>query len=90
MKKIILALLLISLSYGDYVSGYFKKDGTYVNGYNRTSADDHKYNNYSSQSMGGDKKDEFSSSYSYGKSSSDYDYNSKQKESNPFFENADD
>ena len=32
-----------------YVSGYYKKDGTYVSGYNRSSANSTKIDNYSTR-----------------------------------------
>ncbi len=52
MKKLILLLLLATsllpiLTHADYVRGYTKKNGTYVPGYNRSSADSNPYNNYS-------------------------------------------
>lgn len=44
-----------------YVQGYTKKDGTYVPGHYRSSPDQNRYNNRSSQSFGGTQRDEFSS-----------------------------
>lgn len=32
-----------------YVNGYYRKDGTYVQSYHRSAPDDNFYNNYSSQ-----------------------------------------
>ena len=54
MKTLALTLLVIfstvSLSIaGEYVSGYTKKDGTYVNGYYRSSKDNSTFNNYSTK-----------------------------------------
>lgn len=52
MKKLI-ALFLLSFSLGvladKSVSGYTRKDGTYVAPYYRSSPDTHLYNNYSSE-----------------------------------------
>ena len=45
------------------VKGYVKKDGTVVNGYVRSTADNYRYNNYGSQSNGGKQRDEFSEGY---------------------------
>lgn len=51
MKRII-CLVVLSLfalpllARAEYVSGYFRKDGTYVNGYYRSSPDSFKWNNY--------------------------------------------
>lgn len=45
----------------DNVSGYYRKDGTYVQGYTRSSPDQYRSNNLSSQSYGGSKRDEYSS-----------------------------
>lgn len=51
MKQITIILLLIIscvvLSYAEYVSGYYRKDGTYVNGYHRTHKNDTVRDNYS-------------------------------------------
>lgn len=52
MKKLLILLLLITFvtpAYAEYVRGYYKSNGTYVNGYNRTRADYTKLNNYSTQ-----------------------------------------
>lgn len=55
MKKLLFIVSLIlslflSLAYADTnVNGYFQKDGTYVNGYIRTSPDSTNWNNYSTQ-----------------------------------------
>lgn len=56
MKKIFVAIVLISLFgfalqissvYAVYVNGYYRSNGTYVNGYERTAPDGNPYNNYS-------------------------------------------
>ena len=52
MKKFILFLLLFSVvtpAFAEYVNVYYKSNGTYVRGYNRTSADSTKFNNYSTK-----------------------------------------
>jgi hypothetical protein len=53
MRKIYLFLLLSLFSFlscaDEYVSGYFKKDGTYVEGYFRSSPNSTNRDNYSTQ-----------------------------------------
>lgn len=51
MKTVILLVLMIgSVAQADtWVNGYMKRDGTYVQGYYRTSADHNIYNNYSTK-----------------------------------------
>lgn len=52
IKKIILCLLMLTLitpAFAEYVNGYYKSNGTYIRGYNRTSADSTKFNNYSTK-----------------------------------------
>jgi len=55
MKKVFLFITIIisffsSLAFADsYVNGYTKKDGTYVQGYTRSSPDSTNWNNYSTQ-----------------------------------------
>ena len=55
MKKLLFIVSLIlsvflSLAYADTnVNGYFRKDGTYVSGYTRSSPDSTNRNNYSTQ-----------------------------------------
>ncbi len=44
-----------------WVKGYTRKDGTYVQGHYRTTPDQYRYNNKSSQTQGGYQRDEFSS-----------------------------
>lgn len=64
MRSILLAagllLLAPSLHAQTYVKGHVKKDGTYVQGHYRAKPDAYRYNNPSSQSRGGTKRDEFS------------------------------
>lgn len=53
MKKLLLLAALAALSasaFADkYVHGYIRSDGTYVQGYYRTEANNNRYDNYSSQ-----------------------------------------
>ena len=54
MKKTLLFTLIATalfsmISEAKYVRVYYKKDGTYVSGYNRSSADSTKINNYSTK-----------------------------------------
>ena len=44
----------------DFVNGYTRKDGTYVEGYYRSAPDEFRYNNRGSQSNGGSQRDEYS------------------------------
>lgn len=46
-----------SASADEWVSGYTKKNGTYVEGYYRNSPDSYKYNNRGSQTNGGSQRD---------------------------------
>lgn len=47
-------------AFADSVHGYARKDGTYVQGYNRSAPDEIRSNNYGSQSNGGRQRDEYS------------------------------
>lgn len=52
MQKIVLSLLFISgISYGadTYVNGYYKQNGTYVQGHYRSAPNDTKLDNYSTR-----------------------------------------
>ena len=52
MKKTIMiaaVLLTSALAQAEYVNGYTKSNGTYVQGYHRTSSDSSTFNNYSTQ-----------------------------------------
>lgn len=53
MKKLVLLAVILgltsSLCYADYVRGYYKSNGTYVNGYNRTHPNYTKMDNYSTR-----------------------------------------
>ncbi len=44
-----------------WINGYMKSDGTYVQGHYRSGPDSYRYNNRNSQSNGGYQRDEFSS-----------------------------
>lgn len=44
---VLVSFLIPSLIYADYVSGYTRKDGTYVSGYNRSSPNSTVRDNYS-------------------------------------------
>ena len=68
MKKSIMVICSLVISVGassafadKWVNGYTKKDGTYVQGYYRSSPDAYRYNNRSSQTYGGSQRDEYSS-----------------------------
>ena len=68
MKKsmLIISALLVSIGsssvFADkWVNDYTKKDGTYVQGYYRSSPDSYRYNNRGSQTYGGRQRDEYSS-----------------------------
>jgi hypothetical protein len=54
--------MFCSLSHAnEYVQGYYKKDGSYVQGHYRSAPDEYRYNNRDSQSNGGKKRDEYTS-----------------------------
>jgi hypothetical protein len=65
MKRTALLIALVALSStalaDQYVRGYYKKDGTYVQGHTKSSPDKYRYNNKGSQSYGGSQRDEYSS-----------------------------
>ena len=56
----------------EYVQGYFRKDGTYVQPHVRSSPNANRWDNRSSQTMGGSKRDEFDGAYN--KSNRSYSY----------------
>lgn len=76
MRTLVFALIAVSavqaVHAGDYVQGYTRKDGTYVQGHYRASPDQYRYNNPSSQSLGGTQRDEFSSRQQFNKSNPSY------------------
>lgn len=53
MKKVIILFLLLTISMPCFaykkVKGYFRKNGTYVHSYYRSSPDGFKYNNFSTK-----------------------------------------
>lgn len=64
MKSIFLiALMALSapaLAGQQWIDGYMRSDGTYVQGHWRSTPDQYRYNNRNSQSNGGYQRDEFS------------------------------
>ncbi|ATI04049.1 MULTISPECIES: hypothetical protein [Cycloclasticus] len=83
MEKIfltgVLSIFIFSFSssiYADkYVKGYTKSNGTYVQGYYRSSPDAVRSNNINSQSNGGSQRDEYSSGLgATNKKNSSYNY----------------
>lgn len=60
---VVLLLCVAGVASAEQVSGYTRSDGTYVQGYQRSSGDSYRYNNYGSQTNGGDQRDEYSSGY---------------------------
>lgn len=74
MNKLLIVLLVLpGLAAADqYVQGHVRSDGTYVQGYYRSSPDAYKFNNYGSQGntnpytgQRGTERNEFSSQPSY-------------------------
>ena len=63
MKRIALIVTLFAMSCpalaGDYVNGYTRRDGTYVQGHSKTSPDAYRFNNQNSRTNGGTQRDEF-------------------------------
>lgn len=91
MKRTAVLIALIALSTaalaGQYVRGYHKKDGTYVQGHTKSSPDEYRYNNKGSQSYGGNQRDEYSSGTgATNKSNSSYGWrdNDSDSVSNPY------
>lgn len=75
MRKIIVILALVGASFAasaEWVDGYTRKDGTYVQGHNRASSNSYRYDNPSSRSMGGTHRDEFSNPGATNRSNSGY------------------
>ena len=47
---LLFSVLMVSLSsFAVQVNGYYRKNGTYVDSYNRTAPDNNSWNNYSTQ-----------------------------------------
>ena len=91
---IYLLLLALNTSAETHVKGYTRSDGTYVQPHTRSNPDSYRYNNRSSQSNGGNQRDEYSgatnkSNSSYGSYDNDNDgvgnSNDSQPESNNGF-----
>lgn len=78
MRAIIAITLALASSsaLADWQNGYMRRDGTYVQGHMKSAPDSHRYNNYSSQSMGGSQRDEFSAPPAYNRSSPLYNSSS--------------
>lgn len=70
MRAIIAITLALAstAALADWQNGYTRKDGTYVPGHIKSAPDQHRYNNYGSQSNGGSQRDEFSAPPAYNKS----------------------
>jgi len=45
--SLLVSLLVVSQAFAERVSGYYRKNGTYVESYDRTPRDSNPYNNYS-------------------------------------------
>lgn len=91
MKRTVLFLALVTLSGAvladQYVNGYTRKDGTYVQGHTKSSPDDYRYNNKGSQTNGGSQRDEYSAGTgATNKSNSSYGWrdNDRDNVSNPY------
>jgi hypothetical protein len=76
MNKIIIGLIAFAVSgaaFADhYVQGHARKDGTYVQGHMAADPNQNRYDNLSSQSRGGAKRDEFSTYGATNKNNSGY------------------
>lgn len=91
MKRTVLFLALTMLSGAvladKYVSGYIRKDGTYVQGHTKSSSDEYRYNNKGSQTYGGSQRDEYSSDTgATNRSNSSYGWRDNDRDgvSNPY------
>ena len=52
MKKILLLLIIVTTitpAFGEYVKGYYRYDGTYVQGHYRSKPNSNKFDNYSTK-----------------------------------------
>lgn len=72
MKKTIATVVLAivcAAAFADtvYVPGYFKSNGTYVEGHYKTAPNEFRFDNRNSQSNGGSQRDEFSNPPAYNK-----------------------
>ncbi len=64
----ITAMLFVISAHAENVRGYTRSDGTYTQGYQRSTADQYRYNNYGSETNGGSQRDEYSTPPQYNKS----------------------
>ena len=90
-KRIVLFFALVTLSGAvladQYVRGYTRKDGTYVQGHTKSSPDEYRHNNKGSQTYGGSQRDEYSAGTgATNKSNSSYGWrdNDRDNVSNPY------
>lgn len=67
----------------DCVSGYVRKDGTYVQGYCRSTPNASRYDNFGSQTMGGTQRDEFSRTPAFNRSSPSWTYGDNDNDGTP-------
>lgn len=75
MKKLLLLTLLTvcaSAIAQNWTNGYTKKDGSYVQGYQRSDPNENRYDNRNSQTNGGSQRDEYSNPSTYNKSNPSY------------------
>ena len=83
MKKLILVLLslflLTTLAFAEYVSGYTRKNGTYVQGYNRSDRNNTVKDNYSYKGNTNPYTGETGSNYNRDNSTSEYYGTSKKR-----------
>ena len=91
MKRTALFIALVALSgtalADQYVNGYYRKDGTYVQGHTKSSPDAYRSNNRDSQTYGGSQRDEYSSGTgATNKSNSSYGWRDNDSDgvSNPY------
>lgn len=69
-KMILLALITCSgTAFSQtWVDGYTKKNGTYVQGHQKSEPNEYRYDNRNSQTNGGSQRDEYSAPPAYNKS----------------------
>lgn len=86
MKKIITIIALLSIpplvTADEWVSGYQKSNGTFVQGHLRSAPNEYRYDNRGSQSRGGNQRDELSSGLgATNKSNTSYDWRDNDNDS---------
>ena len=75
------AILVSSTVFADtYVRGHTRSDGTYVQGHTRSSPDANRSNNRGSESMGGNRRDEYSTDSATNKNNSGYGYRDNDRD----------